>query len=312
MSEQEIINLLKPLAASEALGLEDDAAIVPAGDIDWCITKDVIVEGTHFLPDTSPETLAQKLLRVNLSDMMAMGATPKFYMIAAMLPDLPDDFHARFIKQLKKEQTQYDIALLGGDTCSTSGNLSYSLTMLGTLPNGKYLSRGGAKENDIILVSGTIGDAALGLLEAQGELQADGLLQQAYEVPSPPVALGELLLKRGVICGTDCSDGLALELHNMAKLVGLTAEITLDNVPLSTQVKQFPEYFKTAITGGDDYQLIITAASEKLEQLIEIAAENNFQLTQIGRFIARKEQPLRMITKDGSFLKLKKLGYCHG
>ena len=215
---------LKPLAAGfpGALGLTDDAAVfsIPA-DRELVITTDALVAGVHFLPDDPPADIAAKLLRVNLSDLAAMAADPLAYSLVTSLPaDIGDDWLAAFAAGLAENQQRYGIHLMGGDSVSTPGPITLSVTAFGLVPKGQALRRRTTGTDDLIFVSGTIGDAALGLRVLQGKLNAadpDPLIER-YRRPQPRLALVPML-RHFATAGLDVSDGLVADLG--ASLRGL-------------------------------------------------------------------------------------------
>ncbi len=230
-----IARYLAPLAEGEpgALGLRDDAAVIspPAGR-DLVLAADALVEGVHFLPTDPPGLVARKLLRVNLSDLAAMGARPCGYLMTAAWPKgRAEAWIADFAAGLARDQEIFGIGLLGGDTTGTPGPLSLSLTAVGTTPSGRRLERGGARAGDSLYVSGTLGDGALGLRVLQGAL--DGLdtaerdwLIDRYRLPRPRLALGESLLAQGLASAAiDVSDGLVADVGHLAAASGLAARI---------------------------------------------------------------------------------------
>ncbi|MEX0921134.1 MAG: thiamine-phosphate kinase [Rhodovibrionaceae bacterium] len=273
-----IAKYLAPLAASEpgADGLTNDAAALtlPAGE-SLVVTTDTMVEGVHYLPGDPAALVARKLLRVNLSDINAMGAEARGYLLNLTLPrDWREAWVADFAKGLAEDQETYGIALYGGDTTSTPGPTTLSLTALGSLPEGQELHRGTAKAGDLVCVSGTLGDGALGLLAARGELTGPlaERLRQSYRLPDPPMALGPKL--RGLASAAlDISDGLLGDLGHIARNSGLAARVRVPDLPLSEAVQEAlvedPDLLKLVLTGGDDYQLLFTLAPARLPELLD-------------------------------------------
>ena len=186
-----IARYFKPLAGPGALELGDDAAVfAPPVGRELVVAADAMVAGVHFLADDPPDLVARKLLRTNLSDLAAMGAVPFGYLLTVSVPrGTPDAWFAAFSAGLAQDQAEFGVALLGGDTTSTAGPVSLSLTIMGSVASGQALRRNGARAGDGIWVSGTIGDGALGLLAAQGAI-VDGYLADRYRVPQPRLALG--------------------------------------------------------------------------------------------------------------------------
>ena len=316
MGEFELIDrLLKPLAAGYpgALGLEDDAALVrvPVGQ-DLVIAKDAIVESVHFLPEDPPETVAGKLLRTNLSDLAAMGAAPLGYLTVLARPrNLPERWLKRFAAGLAADQERFGCHLLGGDTVSTPGPLTLTLTILGTAPQGQALRRSGAKPGDQVWVSGTLGDAALGLRVLKGlALPEDEALQlvDRYRTPQPRLALGRALL--GIATAAmDVSDGLLADLGHIAKASGVAAMVEADALPLSEAGRGVPGALEAALTGGDDYELLFTAPPAAEERLAALSRELALRLTRIGRI--EPGTGVRALDAAGRELRPEQAGWRH-
>ncbi len=260
-----------PSRTGDAFGLRDDAAVLSCTeDEDWVVTKDAIAEGIHFLPDDPPKTVAKKLLRVNLSDLAAKGAHPKHYLLAIALPDTTTaGWIADFADGLAEDQAQFGVRLLGGDTIATSGPMLFTLTAFGTVSKHKMIRRSGAQVGDHLFVSGTIGDAHLGLKLLKQEIHVSTgenaqALIEAYRVPTPKVDLIEAL-RQNATAALDVSDGLFADLDHLCKASGVGAQIDIDAVPLSGAARSLLAeggLSKTALfSGGDDYQLLFTASA---------------------------------------------------
>ena len=300
------------LAGPGALDLADDAALLdpPAGR-QLVLAADAMVAGVHFLPDDPPETIGRKLLRVNLSDLAAMGAAPLGYLMTTALPrDLPADWLGRFVDGLAADQAEYGITVLGGDTVSTPGPLSLSLTILGTVAPGAALRRAGARPGDAIYVSGTIGDGALGLRVLQGRLAGDaaGQLARRYRLPEPRLALGQALA--GVArAAMDVSDGLVQDLGHLCWAGGCGAVLRAAEVPLSAAaaalVAADPALLPLVLTGGDDYELLFAASGAPLPALV-----GGTPVTRIGEFITGAAA-VRVVAADGAELPLPQGGWSH-
>ena len=285
-----IAKYLRPLSTgfSGALNLTDDAALLePTEGMQQVLAKDALVEGVHFFAHDPAEQVAQKLLRVNVSDMAAMGATPKGYLLALMRPqNLSQEWLARFSRGLAEDQATFGLVLMGGDTVVTTGPLSFSVTMLGEVPRGQALRRDGARPGDDIYVSGMLGDAALGLAVLQGRLSApmtaSNYLIERYRLPRPRVGLGEAL--RGVAhAAIDISDGLVADLKHVLTASGVGAEIGTHRIPLSKAAANQRGALEAALTGGDDYELLFTAHPEQRPAIQAISQQQNVALTSIGR-----------------------------
>ena len=280
----------RPLAGPGALDLSDDAALLdpPAGR-QLVLAADAMVAGVHFLPDDPPGTIGRKLLRTNLSDLAAMGAEPLGYLMTVALPrGTPDDWIAAFAAGLARDQAEFGLAVLGGDTVSTPGPVSLSLTILGTVAPGRALRRQGARPGDDLWVSGTIGDGALGLLALTGRLPPDPHLADRYRLPKPRLALGQALI--GIArCAMDVSDGLAQDLGHLARAAGCGAEIRADAVPLSDPARAAlaadPAILAKVLGGGDDYELLFAAAPGDADRVLAAGRATQTSVTRIGRFL---------------------------
>lgn len=310
-----IAQLLRPLARGcpGALDLLDDAALVdvPPGS-QLVVTKDAMVAGVHFMADDPPDSVGRKLLRVNLSDLAAMGAEPLGYLMAIVRPAEIDDLWLQgFVAGLAADQAELGIHLLGGDTSSTPGPLTLSLTALGTLPRGTALLRRGARPGDDVWVSGTLGDAALGLRILRGLAVPDEEalpLVDRYRTPQPRLALGRAL--RGVAHAViDVSDGLVADLGHILECSGVGAEIEAARLPLSAEARGVPGALLGALTGGDDYELVLTAAPAAAGEIEAIGRRTGVPLTRIGRIT---EAPgLRVLDRDGRPMTLDRAGWRH-
>jgi thiamine-monophosphate kinase len=307
-----IARRLRPLAtAPGALRLLDDAALLdPRPGTQLVLTKDAMVAGVHFLPDDPPGQIAQKLLRVNLSDLAAMGAAPLGYLLALARPAaIEDDRLAAFCAGLAEDNAEFGVSLLGGDTVSTPGPLTLSLTALGEVPQGAALLRSGARAGDDIWVSGTLGDAALGLAVLQGKLDVGepvrSHLVERYRLPRPRLALGQAL--RGLAhAAIDISDGLLADLGHIVETSDVGAEVRADVLPLSAEL---PGARDAALAGGDDYELLFTAPPSRREAIEGLTAKLDLQLTRIG---AMQPAPgIRVLDATGAEIHPKRTGWRH-
>jgi thiamine-monophosphate kinase len=266
MNEFDLIaRYFAPLAGESAFGLKDDAAIVPArSGHDLIVTTDTIAEDTDFFASDPPDSIAQKALRVNLSDLAAKGAEPAHYLLNLTLPhSVTGGWLDSFAAGLARDQKEFGISLLGGDT--GAGELSITVTVFGFVPAGKMVKRGGAKPGDAVYVTGTIGDSGGGLAIAKGERHTlpdpdrDYLIAR-YRIPRPPVAFAGQL--RGIAhCGVDVSDGLIADLGHIASASQLRLIIEGEQVPLSPSLKALwgGDTLLRAVRAGDDYQIAFTA-----------------------------------------------------
>lgn len=301
----------RPLAGPGALDLTDDAAVLapPAGR-ELVMTVDAMVGGVHFLPDDAPGDIARKLLRTNLSDLAAMGAVPLGYLLTVSLPrGTPEDWFAGFAAGLARDQTEFGIFLLGGDTTSTPGPVSLSLTAIGTVATGEAIRRSGARPGDALYVTGTIGDGALGLLAAQGTL-ADpaGWLADRYRLPRPRLNVAHYGL---VSAAMDISDGLVQDVSHLCRASGCAAEIRAADVPRSEAARAAGEgYLPLCLTGGDDYELALAVPPATEAALVAHAAALGVPVTQIGGFVAG-EPMVRVLAADGTEMKLARGGWSH-
>jgi thiamine-monophosphate kinase len=301
----------RPLAAPGALDLQDDAAVLtpPAGR-ELVLTVDAMVAGVHFLPDDPPDLVARKLLRVNLSDLAAKGAVPLGYLMTVSTPrNMPDDWFAGFAAGLAQDQATFGVALLGGDTTSTPGPVSLSLTAIGHVTPGAMVRRRGAKPGDGVWVTGTIGDGALGLAVADGRLaDLSGTLLDRYRLPQPRLGLA---IAGVASAGMDVSDGLVQDLGHLCRAGGLGAEIEAAHVPLSAAARAAgPEWLATCLTGGDDYELLLAVSPGREDALRAAAQAAGVPVTWIGTFLAG-EPRVTVRGPDGTPMALGAGGWSH-
>ena len=323
IGEFEIIErYFAPLAAAEpgALGLLDDAALLSleAGQ-HMVVTTDTMIAGVHFRPSDAPEDIAAKVLRANLSDLAAMGATPISYTLSAALTDAVDeDWLARFTRSLASDQARYAITLVGGDTVATPGPLSFGVTAFGSVDAGRELRRSSARPGDLIFVSGTIGDAALGLLVLRGELaKLEGALAESlidrYLRPQPRVELGRRLVGQAH-AAADISDGLVADLGHIAQASKVAATLEASQVPLSSAARAAlsgdPSLMATVLSGGDDYELVFTAPPETALPLARLADEMGVALKCVGS-VAEGNARVRVVDAADREMALSKAGYRH-
>jgi thiamine-monophosphate kinase len=272
------------------LGVGDDAALVaPTPGCELAVSVDMLVAGRHFFADVDPEALGHKALAVNLSDMAAMGARPRWALLAGALPDADPTWLAAFARGFFALADAYEVDLIGGDT--TKGPLNLCVTILGEAPAGKALRRSGATAGDAIYVSGRLGDAALALAHHRGRivLPADELAacDQAFLRPKPRVALGERL--RGLATAAiDVSDGLVGDLGHILDASGVGATVELAALPRSTALdrrlggEDRALALDCLLAGGDDYELCFSAPSRAGAELGAVAEQLDLALTRIG------------------------------
>lgn len=307
-----------PLAAGRcgAFGLADDAALLDVSDgAGRIVTTDSLVEGTHFLPDDPPDRVARKALRVNLSDLAAMGAAPEAYTLALQIPAARDDgWIAALAQGLAADQARFGVALIGGDTVSARGPAMLTVTAIGRLGPGKPLRRNGAAAGDDVYVSGTIGDGGLGLRACRGEAAGlDAVHRQyaidRYQLPEPRVALGPALATTATAC-LDVSDGLVADLGHLARASGLAAEILLDDVPRSAAVAAATDYRESErIAAGDDYELLFTAPPARRGAVTALARTAGTPVARIGRMLSGAG--VRVLDGGGAPLALARTGWRH-
>jgi thiamine-monophosphate kinase len=267
-----IATYFAPIAGPGSFGLRDDAAILPhEPGQDIVATKDMLIAGVHFFTDDPPGAVARKALRVNLSDLAAKGAEPRGFLLGLALPeDWTPEWLAGFAQGLGDDAAAYACPLLGGDTVKSNGPLAISITALGAVPTQKIVLRAGVAADDVLYVTGTIGDAALGLRLRAGAVedrewtkcisQTDAAyLAGRYLLPQPRLCLCAAL-RAHAHAAMDISDGLAGDLAKFLQLTGMTAEIMAAAVPLSKAAqklaRQSPFLLETIFTGGDDYELL--------------------------------------------------------
>lgn len=324
MDEFERIDaMIAPLARGHegTFDLTNDAAVLaPSPGNDIVLTKDMMAEGVHFLPDDPPDQVAARLLRTNLSDLAAMGARARGYLLGLSLDGGRDEaWLARFFEGLAQDQELFGVFLLGGDTIvARKGILTLSLTAIGEIRAGAALTRSGAREGDIVAVSGTIGDAALGLLVRRGELEGSpagdrAWLEDRYRLPQPRMALGQGLVGLAH-AALDVSDGLMADAGHLARRSGLKIELVWDQVPLSTAARRAvgrtPELRDTVVGGGDDYELLFTLPEAHWDALRRFADDSGTQVTRIGR--CRAGQGVAILGASGENFSPVIGGWRHG
>ncbi len=315
-----IARYFKPLATDPgAFDLADDAAILkPSGD-DIVVTTDAIVEGVHFLSDDPPDSIARKALRVNLSDLAAKGAVPAGFVLTLALREADEAWLMRFARGLGEDASMFQCPLLGGDTVSTPGPLMISITAFGRVPQGKMVRRSGAKAGDRVVVSGTIGDAALGLeLVKGGAAAALGgdereMLIGRYRVPQPRVTLAQAV-RDHASAAMDVSDGLAGDLAKLCAASGISAVIDVRSIPLSAAAQMLLARgavgIESIVSGGDDYEILCTIPENRFEAFEQAAKLAGVPVTSIGTIMAGSAFP-RFIDGQGAEIALPRLSYSH-
>ena len=296
------------------LGIGDDAALIaPTNGMALAVAADMLVAGTHFFPDAEPYHVGWKSLAVNLSDMAAMGALPKWATLTIALPQADEAWVEQFAAGFFMCADKFQVDLIGGDT--TRGPLAISVQIMGEVRPGQTLLRSGAKAGDEIWVSGKLGDAALALAVLQdrydlSEEELDACLPALHR-PQPRVELG-LLLNVMVHSAIDISDGLLADLGHILQASGVGAEIQLQHVPCSQIARQRmtdPQVQQMVLAGGDDYELCFTAPARHHAEIAKIATLIGIPLTRIGTITQQAGLIVRGL--DNQTMNIKTLGFDH-
>lgn len=312
-----------PLAGEGAFALTDDAAIIaPTPGHDLVVTVDALVAGVHFFASDPPQSIARKALGVNLSDLAAKGAAPRGFVLALALPNPPEEpWLAAFAAGLGTAASEWQCPLLGGDTTMTTGPLTLSITAFGEVPSGRMVRRAGARVGDILAVTGTIGDAALGLaLQIEPErpswaaldAEAREHLIDRYRHPRPRLALAEAL-RANASAAMDISDGLLGDSGKLLAVSDVGAAIDVASVPLSDAARRAVAADRTlreiVFTGGDDYELALTMPESAWADFSHLAKKSGIDITRIGIVTAGPEISIR----DGKspYVLPKRLSYGH-
>ncbi len=314
-----IAELFAPLALSEGEGLRDDAAFLPSGPgRELVITADAVVEGVHFLAGTAPELVARKLLRVNLSDLAAKAAEPFGYLLTVAWPESWGEAErAAFARGLAEDQAEFGIGLLGGDTVSTSGPMTAAVTALGYAP--RAVRRSGAREGDLLVVSGAIGDGWLGLQAAKRELALGGdhlaALERRYALPEPRLEL-RALLRDHATAALDVSDGLIADVAHLARVSGVGIRLDLERTPLSPMALAWlagspnrGDALEALASGGDDYEIAFTVDPSGLAAVTEAGRPPRTPLTVIGAVEAGRDV---RVVYQGRDRRPERTGWRHG
>jgi len=321
--ERLIARHFRPLAtAPGAFGLQDDAAVVtPPPGCDLVLTTDGVITGVHVFPDDPPDRIARKVLRMNLSDLAAKGAAPLGFLLSVALPaGIDEAWIAAFAAGLGDDARHYACPLLGGDTDHTPGPLSVSVTAFGAVPHGAMVRRATAQAGDSIVVTGSIGDAALGVMLRRDAGLAErwrlspalsAYLKDRYLLPQPRNALAGAVLHHAS-AAMDVSDGLAGDLAKLCRASGVAADIDAARVPLSEAARAAlaaePALIETALTGGDDYEIVLTVAPRKFDALRAQSEKAGVAIAEIGRVSAG--QGVRFV-RDGKALSFARPAYSH-
>ena len=317
---KKIKKFFSPLAKSRINGtsLDNDAALLELSSLkNLVVTTDTLVEKIHFGLTDNPCLIAKKLMRINLSDLAAMGSSPLAYLLNLALPKkVTDQWLGRFTLGLKEDQKKYNIFLAGGDTVATTGPIVLSLTAFGFNQKGLYHKRSGAKEGDFIFVSGTVGDSALGLISIKKELKIPKkdreFLIQKYFLPEPRISLGEKLLTIAS-SAIDVSDGLAQDINHICMSSGIGAQLFFSKLPISSSakllLKNYPKFKKKILNGGDDYEIVFTASSELEKKIETLSKKTRIKITKIG--VMTRAKRFKILDHQNHEIKIKHLGYQH-
>lgn len=316
-----IARRLVPLAAHPgAFSLSDDAAeIAPSPGCSLILTADTLVAGRHFPLDEDPVFAARKALRANLSDLAAMGAKPLAYLSSVVWPlDADPALREGFADGLAIDQAIFDIALIGGDTTAADGPWTISITAIGELPSGRAVRRNSAKPGDLLMVTGSIGDAGLGLDIAQGRLTAEmpgaDWLRARHRLPEPRTPLAEALRAHAHAC-IDISDGLIADAGHIARASGLRLDLALEAMPLSDPAAQWvagqPDRaaaYACLASSGDDYELACAVAPDAPAAFIAACARAGVSVAVMGRFEAGEGVEIRF---NGAPVRIERAGFTH-
>ena len=318
-----IARYFRPLAtAAGAFGLIDDAAaLTPPPGCDLVLTTDGVIAGVHFFPDDPPEMVSRKVLRMNLSDLAAKGARPLGFLLSVALPaGFGEAWLGAFAAGLAEDAARYGCPLYGGDTDHTPGPISVSIFAFGAVPQGKMVHRSTARSGDCIVVTGTIGDSAIGLklrrdrtLARRWDLAAAAAtqLEDRYLLPQPRNALADAILQYAS-AAIDVSDGVAGDLAKLCRASSVAADIDVAHMPLSDAARAAiaaePALLETALTGGDDYEIVLTLAPQKLAAFRAAAEAAGVATTEIGHVQAG--EGVRFL-RDGKALTFTRASYSH-
>jgi thiamine-monophosphate kinase len=318
MKEFQLIDkFFKPLTNSNkaARGLIDDVAKISLKkNEELVLSKDLFIEDVHFLAKDGAFKIASKLLRTNISDLASAGATPLYYMLGFSKNESVDEkFIKEFSRGLKSVQDEFGLCLIGGDTVK-SEKLIFSVTVFGSVKKDKTMSRNNAKIGDLIFVSGTIGDAFLGLNKSKNTF-----LRNRHFFPTARIELGKKLLEKNLSkCAIDISDGLLSDLRHICEASKLAAEINLNQIPISAPAKKFLAKnlaitILDLISGGDDYELIFSSNPKNRKKILQLSKDLNLDINCIGRFVRpeSKKFSITLFDEKNQKIKIKKFGYEH-
>lgn len=317
-----IARYFAPLAGEGAFRLLDDAALldVPEGK-KLVVTQDALVENVHFFSDDPPHLIAKKALRVNFSDLAAKGATPFAYSLALGLsPDWSEKWVASFARGLAEDQAGFCVYLSGGDTYQSPAGTNLSITAFGLVDADKYTSRLGAQPGDHLFVTGTIGDAALGLMQRRGDIDSRALakheksyLVDRYLLPQPATFLADII-GEFASASMDISDGLLGDLAKLCKASGVAATLKVADIPLSGPVRKLtklmPDGLQTALTGGDDYEFLMAVPRQKKTEFNNATGALPVKISEIG-IVNDGADGVLLVAEDGSSISFERDSYQH-
>jgi thiamine-monophosphate kinase len=318
-----IARYFRPLATDPgAFNLVDDAAILTASGEDLVVTTDAMVEGVHFLADDPPETIGRKALRVNLSDLASKGASPAGFVLTLALRGAEDTWLAPFARGLGEDAERFGCPLLGGDTVATPGPLMISITAFGRVAAGKMVHRSGAKPGDRVVVTGTIGDAMLGLDVLKGgaataalanDPSARDMLIGRYRLPQPRNVLAQAI-RDHANAAMDVSDGLAGDLGKLCAASGVSAAVDAPSIPLSTPAARLlvggAVRIEALVSGGDDYEILCAIPENQFEAFAGAAGSAGVAVASIGTIVAGTSAP-KFLDAHGTEISLSRRSYSH-
>ncbi len=318
-----IARYFKPLATDpDAFNLADDAAILKPSADDLVLKTDAVVEGVHFLPNDPPDTVARKALRRNLSDLAAKGAVPAGFLLTLALRSADVAWLTPFARGLGEDVRQYGCPLMGGETVSTPGPIMISISAFGHVPHDKMVHRSGARPGDRVVVTGTIGDAALGLDILRGGAAAAALADDAagqemligrYRLPQPRNILAKAI-RDYASAAMDVSDGLAGDLAKLCAASGGSAIIEAKSIPLSAPAAKVLARgavgIETLISAGDDYEILCAIPEDRFDGFAQAAAVAGVAISSIGSVLSGASGP-KFLDAQGSEIPLSRLSYSH-
>lgn len=304
-----------PLCGREGLALKDDAALlVPPPGQDVVVSKDLLVADVHFRGQDAADLIAHKALAVNVSDIIAKGGRPALYWLGLALTEenASTEWLQSFSDGLAEAQQKFGSRLAGGDTTKSAEGTVISVTMLGYVPSGLAILRSGAKDGDDLYITGTLGNAALGLQCLQKNISGFELLKTAYFTPDPPVKVGQELA--GIASASaDVSDGLIADCRHIAECSSVKIRIWQANLPVSREAEALLVSYESLRdkiwSGGDDYQIVFTAPSQKRSDISEIEARNGIQIHRIGEVLEGKG--VELLDHKGEVVQVSSGGYTH-